>query len=64
VTHGVVTPNIDAPTRGLTSPRSISGAWIMPAIAAAALARMRPEIEFTPATSVTEAIIVTSAAPT
>ena len=36
----------------------------MPAIAAAALAMIRPEIEFTPATSVTEAIIVTSLAPT
>ena len=60
----MVTPNIDAPTSGLLSPRSISGAWIMPAIAAAALARIRAEIEFTPATSVTEAIIVTSLAPT
>ena len=36
----------------------------MPAIAAAALARIRAEIELTPATSVTAAIIVTSTPPT
>ena len=64
MTHGVVTPNIEAPISGFCSPSSTGGACIMPAIAAAALARMRPEIEFTPATSVTEAIIVTSLAPT
>jgi hypothetical protein len=36
----------------------------MPAIAAAALARIGPEIELTPATSVTDAISVMSTAPT
>ncbi len=64
MTHGVVTPNIEAPTSGRCSPSSTGGADTMPAIAAAALARMRPEIELMPATSVTEAIIVTSPAPT
>ena len=59
-----MTPNIVAPTSGFVSPSSTGGACIMPAIAAAAFARMRAEIEFTPATSVTEAIIVTSLAPT
>ena len=60
----MVTPNIVAPISGLVSPSSTGGAWIMPAIAAAALARIRAEIELTPATSVTEAIIITSLAPT
>ena len=36
----------------------------MPAIAAAALASTRAEIEFSPATSVTDAISVTSVPPT
>ena len=36
----------------------------MPAIAAAALARIWREIEFSPATSVTDAISVTSEPPT
>ena len=59
-----MTPNIDAAISGRCSPSSTGGAWSIPAMAAAALARMRPEIEFTPAMSVTDAIIVTSLAPT
>jgi hypothetical protein len=63
VTPGVVTPNIDAPISGRCS---IAGtvACTMPAIAPAALVRIRAEIEFTPAMSTTEYIIVTSTAPT
>ena len=64
MTQGVVTPNIVAPTSGRCSPSSTAGAPTMPAIAAAAFARIRAEIEFTPATSVTEPMSITSAAPT
>ncbi len=63
VTHGVVTPNIVAPTSGFTSSAS-SCAFAMPAIAPAAFARIRREIRFSPAMSTTEYIIVTSTAPT
>src|SRR6266851_760745 len=63
VTDGVVTPNIVAAIRGRCSPSSIGGELTMPAIAAAALARMRPEIELIPATSVTDAIRAMSLAP-
>jgi hypothetical protein len=59
-----VTPNIVAPTSGRVSPSSTGGALTIPAIAAAAFARIRALIEFSPATSVTDAIIVTSAPPT
>ena len=63
MTHGVVTPNIVAPTSG---PCWTSGgvAPAMPAIAAAALVMIRAEIELTPAMSTTEYIIVTSTVPT
>ena len=60
----MVTPNIVAPISGRVSPSSTGGAPTMPAIAAAALARIRAEIELSPATSVTEAIIVMSEPPT
>ena len=59
-----MTPNIVAPTSGLESSCSTGGAPTIPAIAAAALASTRAEIEFSPATSVTEAISVTSVPPT
>ena len=60
----MVTPNIVAPTIGRPLSTSTGGAETMPAMAAAALARIRAEIELTPATSVTAAIIVTSTPPT
>ena len=64
VTQGVVTPNIVAATSGRPSSSCGAGARTMPAIAAAALARIRDEIELMPATSVTDAIIITSTPPT
>ena len=64
VTHGVVTPNIDAPISGRVAPGSGIDAEAMPAIAAAAFPMMRAEIWFTPAMSTTEYIIATSTAPT
>jgi hypothetical protein len=64
VTAGVVTPNIVAATNGRPSWTAGAGACTIPAIAAAALERIRAEIELMPATSVTEAIIVTSVPPT
>ena len=60
----MVTPNIVAAISGRCSGSSTGGAWTMPAIAAAALARIRAEIELIPATSVTAAIIARSLAPT
>ena len=60
----MVTPNIVAPISGRSSAAAGASACTMPAIAAAALARMRPEIELIPATSVTEAISVRSEPPT
>ena len=60
----MVTPNIVAAISGRSSASSTGGACTMPAIAAAALARILPEIELIPATSVTAAIIATSLAPT
>jgi hypothetical protein len=59
-----VTPNIVAPISGRPPATSTGGAETIAAIAAAALARIRAEIEFTPATSVTAAISVTSTPPT
>ena len=59
-----MTPNIVAATSGRSSCTSTGGACTMPAIAAAALARICAEIELMPATSVTEAIIAMSATPT
>ena len=64
MTLGVVTPNIVAATSGRPPSSAGASASTMPAIAAAALARMRDEIELMPATSVTEAIIITSTPPT
>jgi hypothetical protein len=58
-----VTPNIVAPISGRCSPSETGGAPTIPAIAAAALARIRAEIEFRPATSVTDAISATSTPP-
>jgi hypothetical protein len=59
-----VTPNIVAATSGRPSSSLGAGAFTMPAMAPAAFARMRAEIELMPATSVTDAIIVTSTPPT
>ncbi len=64
VTHGVVTPNIDAPISGRASPGSGMDAEAMPAIAAAALPMILAEIWLTPAMSTTEYIIAMSTAPT
>ena len=64
MTHGVVTPNIDAAISGRLSPSSSGAAWTIPAMAAAALARMRAETELMPATSTTEAASSMSLAPT
>ena len=60
----MVTPNIVAPTSGRSSLTPGGGALTMPAMAAAALASTRAEIGLTPATSATEAIMVTSREPT
>jgi hypothetical protein len=60
----VVTPNIVAPISGRDSSRVTRGAPTIPAIAPAALARICSEIEFRPATSVTDAISVRSVPPT
>ncbi len=63
MTHGVVTPNIVAPIRDF--PVAAGGrTFTMPAMAAAALARIREETAFIPEMSTTEGIIVTSATPT
>ena len=52
MTHGVVTPNMLAATNGFSSLEGRTGAAVtMPAIAAAALPRIRVEIRFSPATS-------------
>ena len=64
MTHGVVTPNIEAAISGRLSPSSSGAACTIPAIAAAALARMRAETELMPATSTTEAASIMSLAPT
>ena len=64
MTHGVVTPNIEAAISGRLSPSSSGAACTMPAIAAAAFARMRAETELMPATSTTEAASSMSLAPT
>ena len=61
----MVTPNIVAPISDLAVPcGSIGGAPTIPAIAPAAFARICALIEFRPATSVTDAISVTSVPPT
>ena len=64
MTAGVVTPNIIAPTSGRASRAAGADAFAIPAIAPAALARIRAEIWLIPAMSTTEYIIVTSLAPT
>jgi hypothetical protein len=66
VTHGVVTPNIVAPTSGASPASSSPGprAPAIPAIAAAALPSTRREIRFNPARSTTGYISVTSDSPT
>ena len=52
------------PARARKSSRCSSGAMpTMPAMAAAAFARMRAEMEFSPATSVTEAMSIASLPP-
>ncbi len=54
-----------APTSGRLSSRAGGGGAVtMPTIAAAALERIRAEIELMPATSTTDAIIAMSTAPT
>ena len=58
-----MTPNIVAPISGFASPSSGGSTATIAAIAAAALARIRAEIELIPATSVTDAIIAMSAPP-
>ena len=63
MTHGVVTPNIVAPTSGFDS-RAGTAAPAIPAIAPAAFAMIRADTELTPEMSTTEYIIVTSTAPT
>ena len=66
VTAGVVTPNIVGRHQesGAGQSRETGASLTMPAIAAAALARIWAEIELTPAISVTDAIIVMSVLPT
>ena len=64
MTQGVVTPNIEAAISGRLSPSSSGAACTIPAMAAAALARMRAETELMPATSTTEAASSMSLAPT
>ena len=64
MTHGVVTPNIVAPISGLRPRPAATCALAMPAIAPAALARIRAEIRLSPAMSTTEYIIAMSTAPT
>ena len=64
MTHGVVTPNIVAPTSGRSPRPSGTVAVAIPAIAPAALVRICAEIWLIPAMSTTEYIIVTSTAPT
>ena len=64
MTHGVVTPNIVAPTSGRSPAPSGAAALAIPAIAPAALVRICDEIWLIPAMSTTEYIIVTSTAPT
>ena len=59
-----MTPNIVAPTSGFPPSTAGGSAVTMPAIAAAALARMRAETALIPAMSTTEYVIVTSVAPT
>ena len=63
MTHGVVTPNIVAPTSGFASSAGTVRPT-MPAIAPAAFAMIRADTRLTPAMSTTEYIIVTSTAPT
>ena len=63
VTHGVVTPNIVAPTSGFASSAG-TVACTIPAIAPAAFVMIRAETRLTPEMSTTEYIIVTSTAPT
>jgi hypothetical protein len=60
----VVTPNIVAPMSGRCSPGAGGSAPAIPAMAAAALVRIRAETALMPAMSTTEYIIVTSRAPT
>ena len=63
MTHGVVTPNIVRPRVGRST--STGNEFLtMPAIACAALPRMRRETEFNPATSTTEYMSVMSEQPT
>ena len=64
MTHGVVTPNMVAPTSGRSPVSSGAAAVAIPAIAPAALVRIREEIWLIPEMSTTEYIIVTSVAPT
>ncbi len=64
MTHGVVTPNIVAPTSGRASGRAGTSTCAIAAIAAAAFARIRSEIALIPAMSTTEYVIDTSTAPT
>jgi hypothetical protein len=59
-----VTPNMVAPTSGLSPAAAGGSAAAMPAIAAAALARIRAETALIPEMSTTEYVIVTSLAPT
>ena len=63
VTLGVVTPNIDAASSGRSSAASTGAAVTMPAIAAAALAKMRRDSELRPATSTTLAARIRSLWP-
>ena len=64
MTHGVVTPNIVAPTSGRSPLRAGTVDVAIPAIAPAALVRICDEIWLIPEMSTTEYIIVTSTAPT
>ena len=63
VTHVVVTPNMVRPTAGRSSPGGI-GFVTIPASACAALPSTRREMRLRPATSVTEANMAMSEAPT
>ena len=62
--HGVVTPNIVAPTSGRSPASGGGAARAIPAMAPAAFVRIRAEMRLIPEMSTTEYIIVMSTAPT